>query len=343
MKRMRILHSQRLKDLRHFMGMTQKEFAQRLECTQSTLSEVENGRKENNDLIQKAIFTFKVPSSYFEAFPSNYGSGDLNFRTYKIPAKVQDAFSSTFYEAEKELLAKPIATDTINLTYEHLIDRTGSLPLSVIEAVAAQTREKLGISFSGPIFNVTYAIEKAGHRVCTITNDFIDISKIDGASSPVLNANGRGLIATTVKQDGGRVRFTRAHELGHLVLHTSIRPGIEKVRETEANLFAGAFLIPKNDAHNMFNEHLTLEGYAQIKAQYAVSIAALITRARHLGIISAKRYRSLFIQLSSRGWRTDEPVEIPVELATNFSALPTQKESTSTGASSVVSVNFRQS
>ncbi|MHC9558136.1 XRE family transcriptional regulator [Corynebacterium diphtheriae] len=339
---MRIFHSQRLRDLRHSMGMTQKEFAQCLNCTQSSLSDAENGRKENDALVQKAIFAFKVPSSYFEASPSRYGSGDLNFRTYKIPAKVQDAFSATFYEAERSLLAEPTGVKTIDLAHDGLTDRTSPLLLSDIETAAIQTREKLGISFSGPVFNVSRAIEKAGHRVCTITNDFIDISKIDGASSPVLSSNGRGLIATTTKQDGGRVRLTRAHELGHLVLHTSIRPGIEKVRETEANLFAGAFLIPEGDAHSMFSEHLTLEGYARIKAQYAVSIAALIVRAHRLGIVSAKRYRSLFIQLSSRGWRTEEPVEIPVERANSFSALPKRKETAATEESSVISVNFRR-
>ncbi|MFA1418486.1 XRE family transcriptional regulator [Corynebacterium diphtheriae] len=337
---MRIFHSQRLKDLRHSMGMTQKEFAQHLECTQSSLSEVENGRKENYDLIQKAVFAFRVPSSYFEASPSQYGSGTLNFRTYKVPAKVQDAFASTFYEAERALLSTPSNTSVVPLLDADLNDRTAPLPLSLIETAAMETRRRLGIPTSGPVFNVTHAIENAGHRVCTITNNFVDISRIDGASSPAFNPEGRGLIATTEKQDGGRVRFTRAHELGHLVLHTSIRPGIEKVRESEANLFAGAFLLPEKDAREMFSEFLTLEGYARIKAQYAVSIAALIMRAHQLSLVSAKRYRSLFIQLSSRGWRTEEPVEIPVEISTSFSPFTPHSESDSTGDSSIISVNF---
>ncbi|MCQ9343542.1 XRE family transcriptional regulator [Corynebacterium kozikiae] len=337
---MRIFHSQRLKDLRHSMGMTQKEFAQHLGCTQPSLSEVENGRKENNDLIQKAVFAFKVPTSYFEASPSHYGSGALNFRTYKVPAKVQDAFASTFYEAERALLSEPSNTSIVPLVNADLNDRTTTLPLPIIEAAAIEARKRLGIPTSGPVFNVTHAIENAGHRVCTITNNFVDISRIDGASSPAFTPEGRGLIATTEKQDGGRVRFTRAHELGHLVLHTSIRPGIEKVRESEANLFAGAFLVPERDAREMFSEYLTLEGYARIKAQYAVSIAALIMRAHNLGLVSAKRYRSLFIQLSSRGWRTEEPVEIPVEISTSFSPFTPHSESSSTGEGSIISVNF---
>ncbi|WP_083315687.1 ImmA/IrrE family metallo-endopeptidase [Corynebacterium sp. HMSC072D12] len=326
MSKMRIFHSRRLKDLRQSMGMTQKEFANYLGCSQSSLSDVENGRKENSELVQRALFVFKVPASYFEASPSHYGSGALNFRTYKVPAKVQDAFASTFYEAERELLSKPISMSVISLPEEDLNDRTASLPLPLIESLAKETRVRLGIPVSGPVFNVTHAIENAGHRVCTIANNFVDISRIDGASSPVLNIDGRGLIATTENRDGGRVRFTRAHELGHLVLHTEIRPGLERLRESEANLFAGAFLVPEKDAREMISEHLTLEGYARIKAKYAVSIAALIIRAYRLGIVSAKRYRSLFVQLSSRGWRMEEPVEIPVEKATHFQLFREKRE-----------------
>lgn len=340
MSKMRIFHSRRLKDLRQSMGMTQKEFANYLGCSQSSLSEVENGRKENSELVQTALFVFKVPASYFEASPSHYGSGSLNFRTYKVPAKVQDAFVSTFYEAERELLSKPISTAVVSLLEEDLNDRTASLPLPLIEALAKETRERLGIPVSGPVFNVTHAIENAGHRVCTISNNFVDISRIDGASSPVFNIDGRGLIATTENEDGGRVRFTRAHELGHLVLHTEIRPGLERLRESEANLFAGAFLFPEKDAREMISEHLTLEGYARIKAKYAVSIAALIIRAYRLGIVSAKRYRSLFVQLSSRGWRLKEPVEIPVEKATHFQLFPEKRVPVFSSPATVVDVDF---
>lgn len=322
------------------MGMTQKEFGQYLGCSQSSLSDAENGRKENVELVQRALFVFKVPASYFEASPSHYGSGALNFRTYKVPAKVQDAFVSTFHEAERELLSKPSGKTVVRLLEDSLNDRTESLPLPLIESLARETRVRLGIPISGPVFNVTHAIENAGHRVCTIANSFVDISKIDGASSPVFNIDGRGLIATTEKKDGGRVRFTRAHELGHLVLHTATRPGLERLRESEANLFAGAFLVPEKDAREMFSEHLTLEGYARIKAKYAVSIAALIIRAHRLGIVSAKRYRSLFVQLSSRGWRMEEPVEIPVEKATHFQAFPEELVSPLSGPATVVNVDF---
>ncbi|EEI62283.1 hypothetical protein HMPREF0293_2227 [Corynebacterium glucuronolyticum ATCC 51866] len=114
-------------------------------------------------------------------------------------------------------------------------------------------------------------------------------------------------------------------------MHSTFRPSDEKAREDEADFFAGAFLFPEEDAKEMLSESLTLEGYARIKSQYAVSIAALIHRGRDLGITSAERYHSLMIQLSSRGWRINEPVEVPVERATTINAISLRKESTTQG------------
>ena len=57
-------------------------------------------------------------------------------------------------------------------------------------------------------------------------------------------------------------------------------------------------------------ENLLLHGYMRIKADYGISIAAIIRRAKDLGVITAARYRSLSIQISSQGWRLNEPVEV---------------------------------
>ena len=68
----------------------------------------------------------------------------------------------------------------------------------------------------------------------------------------------------------------------------------------------------------------TLESYARLKAKWGVSIQALVRRARDLAIIDYNRYRSLMIQISSRGWRKNEPVHIPVEMPlTRTPSLPT--------------------
>lgn len=303
----------RLRDLRQLRGMTQKDFAEQLQIPQPHLSAIERGRKSADAAIMKACYVFGVSPKFFNANPVTYNSGSLNFRTKKIPAYVQDAARVTFAELERNVFAQYASITPINLAYPDLEDRSTALPIEQIEEIAQRTRRILSLPPHGPVPNVTRALERAGTPVITLENSFVDLSSIDGLSSPQLNSDGRGAIATTEKTDGGRVRFTRAHELGHLVMHTQVRPGSEKVREEEANLFAGAFLMPKEDAEKQLSSHLTLEGFAQVKAKYAVSIQALIRRAKELKIITPERYRSLSIQLSSRGWRTNEPVSIAVE------------------------------
>jgi hypothetical protein len=61
------------------------------------------------------------------------------------------------------------------------------------------------------------------------------------------------------------------------------------------------------------SESLNLHGYLPIKADYGISVGAIIRHSRDLGVISDVRYRSLNIQLSSSGWKYDEPVEVADE------------------------------
>jgi hypothetical protein len=112
---------------------------------------------------------------------------------------------------------------------------------------------------------------------------------------------------------GDRDRFTAAHEAGHMVLHT-FRPWVDAdVKEREANLFAGALLAPERAIASAFDETMTLKTLAQLKAKWGMSMQALAMRGRQLGLISPDRSQALFRQISARGWRKNEPVEVPHE------------------------------
>ena len=104
---------------------------------------------------------------------------------------------------------------------------------------------------------------------------------------------------------GDRQRFTLAHEICHLVLHSRRRH--VKNPEAEANRFAAALLVPRNRAEEMFAEEVTLGDLRQMKVRWGISIQALIMRAANLALMDEKRKASLFKQLSSRGWRKNEP------------------------------------
>ncbi|MGI5502271.1 ImmA/IrrE family metallo-endopeptidase [Lentzea sp. CA-135723] len=116
------------------------------------------------------------------------------------------------------------------------------------------------------------------------------------------------LIGCFPGSQGDRARFTLAHEAGHIVLHT-FRPRAADP-EGEANRFAGALLVPRQRVQESITEKTSLTDYARLKATWGVSIQALIMRAFALDLIGETRKRSLFVQLSTKGWRKNEPVAV---------------------------------
>lgn len=307
-----MLNGSIFREVRLSRGMTQKDFAAALNIPQPFLSAIERGKKPAPELVTARLrHNFPVPDGVLRAEPSPYLAGDLNFRTYKVPAAIQEAARVTFTWVERAARGALGSMPFADLAQEGFEDRAAPLLPEIIEESAAKTRKFLELAPTGPVKNVTRALERKGIPVVFLKNPYVDLDRIDGVSSP--KHGERPVIAVTEQEAGDRVRFTRSHELGHIVLHQRFRPGIEAVREDEANLFAGAFLLPAEDAHREFSPSLTPAGYAQVKARYGISIAAGIRRALELNIIDKNRYRSLMIQISSRGWRTIEPVRVPAE------------------------------
>lgn len=108
------------------------------------------------------------------------------------------------------------------------------------------------------------------------------------------------------------------HELAHIIYDrdrpSAIR-GTRSLEEKRAFRFAGAMLLPASVVKRRVTESLTLHGYLPIKADYGISVSAIIVRAAELGVISQERKRTLMIQMSSNGWRRSEPVPVASEEA----------------------------
>ena len=106
------------------------------------------------------------------------------------------------------------------------------------------------------------------------------------------------------------MRFTLAHELGHLVMHRFPTATMED----EANQFASAFLMPAGDAASAFQgRRVTLELLAALKPEWKVSMQALLMRAKALGYIDHNQSRYLWQQMGVKGWRLSEPAELDFE------------------------------
>lgn len=102
-------------------------------------------------------------------------------------------------------------------------------------------------------------------------------------------------------------RFDLAHELGHLLLHSSDDPRNGTREEDEANQFAAEFLIPPGIVHAHLRLHASLDDILRLKTALKVSAMAMLRAAYHHGKLSEREYHSHLTALSARGFRTDEP------------------------------------
>ena len=124
----------------------------------------------------------------------------------------------------------------------------------------------------------------------------------DGADLPVIVVNNQFSLE--------RRRLTLAHELGHRLIDSQGIP--EKDVEKAANLFAGAFLMPKEHLLREVGKHRQALGYKELialKRLYRVSGAAILMRLRQIGVINEPTLTYAF-QTLARGWRTQEPEEL---------------------------------
>lgn len=295
------VNGERVKQARELIGLTQSELARKVGITQAMVAHVEGGFKQPSDDVLEAIaHAAQLPVSYFKrgAVPE-LPAGSLLFRAKAAGSRKKIRRSYRHAQITLEIaqeLSKKVRTIPIRLPSR------ASSP----EDAAVSTRRVLGLGASEPIPHLIRAVEKAGAIVLVLPKDEItDAFAVWVGGLPVL--------AYAENAAGDRVRFTVAHELGHLVMHTL--PGSGDL-ERQAHQFAGELLLPKAAICRDFDRlGVSLSSVAQLKLRWGVSMQALIRRAKDVDHITERQYHYLMQQLSAKGWRTAEPsnLAIPVE------------------------------
>lgn len=176
------------------------------------------------------------------------------------------------------------------------------------EQLAKDVREawKLGLD---PIPNMTELLEEKGLKVLTARLP----DRVSGFTCTIGRGEGQPGLPVIVVNDQfslERRRLTLAHELAHRLIDTDALSA--KVEEKAANLFAGAFLMPREHLLKEVGKHRNALGYNEIvdlKHIYRVSGMALLMRLRQLDVINEATLIYAF-QTIARGWRTQEPEEL---------------------------------
>lgn len=312
--RISVIYGERIKQARELNNLTQSELARQVGCNQSAIAHFENDRTLPSNEILKAIAEVTgVLPSFFEREPtSGFSLGSLSYRSRRSLTKKEEAkayqYAFTMYEQVRYLSGK--------LSFPPLrLPRVSEKPT----LSARVTRASLGLVPDKPISRLVNTFEYNGGLVFVTP---FAMSKIDAFSGWATLDIDRPIIIVSCNISGDRMRFSLAHEIGHLVMHGAPK-GTMAVMEKEANAFAAEFLMPEDAIRSDLLAPITLTSVAQLKPKWGVSMQALIYRAHDLKIITDRQYRYLFEQLSAKGWRTREPsnLDIPIEAPQAFSKM----------------------
>jgi Zn-dependent peptidase ImmA (M78 family)/DNA-binding XRE family transcriptional regulator len=294
----------RLQQARELRGWTQTALARQVGVHQSAIAQLETGRIQPSPGVLDAISRATgFPPAFFTrpsgpAFPL----GSLRFRARAAMTARQRRqawwYAQTLYELMAQLAVQA------ELPTPRLLRLDGDPA-----AAAAVTRQALGLAPDRPIGPLIRTLERAGVWVLAIP---VPLPQRDACSAWAGGDGATPVIVVAATTAGDRRRFSVAHELGHLVLH-AIPQGSTHALERQADAFAEAFLLPEAAMRGALVPPITLTTLADRKARWGVSLQALIRRAHTLKMITPSQYRSLHAQLGARGWRTQEPIAVPVE------------------------------
>jgi Zn-dependent peptidase ImmA (M78 family) len=170
---------------------------------------------------------------------------------------------------------------------------------------AHHMRAALGFSPDEPLPYLVLAVERIGVTVLGLPY------AIENLDAFCVWRNGEPVIALLSGAPADRLRFSLAHELGHLVLHEPGQTGQDV--EAEADQFAAELLAPIAALGRVMPRNPTLSSLVMLKTHWGTSVKALVRRARELGAVDADRAISLYKQMSSRGWNKKEPGYVPQE------------------------------
>ena len=299
----RAYSASRLSIARKRRGITKTALARRADVSSRSLTDYESGRRgPGPPALARLAEALEFPIGFF------YGSD--------LPEAPIEAAS---FRALSKLTAtkrdQAVASAAFALALSGWIDGRFILPACDVPRIDEADPETAGeaVRFAWglgerPITNMIHLLEAHGVRVFSLVEECAEVDAFSfwGDGTPFIFLN-------TMKT-AERSRMDAAHELGHLVLHWAhgLAPR-GRAAEADAQTFASAFLMPRGSVLASAPKTGLLVDLHQAKQVWKVSAANLAHRMHGVGLLSDWQYRTIFIELSSKGQRRSEQGGIPRE------------------------------
>ena len=292
---------------RESRGLTQSELASRMGDRQAKVSKIESGLiGVTPDTLRSLSAAVDYPEEFFYQRDELHGidTSVLFHRrrqtiSSRLLAKIHAAVNLRRIHAQRFLKA-------VDLEPAKPFPRFDIVEFEGDPAAVAQAVRATWVLPRGPVANVTKAIEDAGGIV--VKCDF-ETRMIDAVSQWIVGYPPMFFVSDAIP--GDRLRWTLAHEIGHVVMHRTVSSDIEE----EADAFASSLLMPADEIRPYFVGGVAAGKLAELKPYWKVSMASLLKRAADLGVVGERQARYLWMQFGKAGYRTREPeyLDVPIE------------------------------
>ncbi len=296
---------ERLRRARLMRGLSLREVAERLagqgnRLSHAALQKYEKGLMGPDSTVVLALArVFGIDAGYFFRQKS-VSLGNIEFRKLtKFPERQVNRvreeaadFFEKYLQIEEILEIQPAPLPHADLS--HIAPEQDEELGREAEKAAIMIREawKLG---EAALSNVHELLEEHGVKVKEVEADesFNGFSGWADDRTPVI------VLAAWLKQDLPRKRLTALHELGHLVM--KLPEGVShKQKETLCYRFAGAVLLPASALRARLGakrpDGISFPERQGIKADWGISVAALMRRAADLKILTSSQLKSFHFQ-----------------------------------------------
>lgn len=287
---------------RRLRALTLVELGRLADLSGQTISRYENGRQEPTDeSLLNLSAALDLPVRFFEGPEIDPLPLDaVSFRALsKTPAARRDA---------------ALAAGEIAIQIADWIGERYRLPAADVssyriheprrvddaEVIAMKVRAAWDLG-SKPIPNMIHLLEARGVRVFSLAQQIRDIDAFSFYHAAV------PFVFLDTGKTAERQRFDAAHELGHLVMHQGAEVNRGRDAEREADRFAAAFLMPRDDVLSRGLMNASMAKILDGRKRWRVSAMALTHRLWETGHLSEWGYRSTCVELSGLGYRRSEP------------------------------------
>lgn len=309
------IDQERLRQAREARGLSVAQASEIVGISRQSLSAYERGSQTPRaQVVEDLAKAYDVEVAFLTTPPEGMGTPvfyrSLAATTARDRAEV---------EAKVSLLAEVVqrVNEVVQLPAWEL-PQFGEMTISAVaettfvENLANDLREDWGLGLE-PVRNVVDLLEARGVVFTRLT-----LAKASLDAFSIFHA-GRGYgVLNSDKGAAVRSRGDALHEAFHLMTHarmSELGPDFHRDRdlrqqiEAPAKAFPTAFLFPAKAFRDEVSKRSTLDDLLLLKPRWGVSVAAMVYRAKTLGVFSDDRATQMFRAITYRGWRRQEPLD----------------------------------